>query len=89
MIEINGKKYEINTDTRLKTEKLMSKIMVDPDNPKNINYMAHILRDILIPEPTTKELGEFRRSEREMVFDMFSKEMLKTDRDLKKKHSLL
>jgi len=89
MIEINGKKYEINTDTRLKTEKLMSKIMVDPNNPKNINYMGHILQDLLIPKPTVKELGEFRRSDRERVFELFADEMKNTDKDLKKKLSLL
>ena len=89
MIEINGKKYEINTDTRLKTEKYMSMIMAKPDNPKNIDYMGHVLKDLLIPTPSTKELGEFRRSDREKVFEMFSEEMGKTDKDLKKKLSLL
>lgn len=89
MIEINGKKYEINTDTRLKTEKFMSRIIAKPNDPKNIDYMGHILKDILIPTPSTKDLGEFRRSDRENVFDLFTKEMQKTDKDLKKKLSLL
>ncbi len=89
MVKINGKDYKINTDTTLGTEKLISKIMENPENPKNIVYMESILKDILIPSPTTKEAAKFRRSERESVFELFSETMLKQQSETKKKRSLL
>lgn len=89
MIEINGKEYEINTDTKLITEKLAAKIQKDPDNPKNQVYMEHILRDLLLPTPTSGELNEMRRSQREAIFKAFADEMKKLDAETKKKRSLL
>ncbi len=88
-MEINGKEYTINTDTSLGTEKLISKIMQDPENPKNIIYMEHVLRDILLPTPTTKDLNSMRRSQREAIFEEFGKEMDEINKGFKKKHSLL
>jgi len=89
MININGKEYKINTNICLGTEKLVSKIMRDKDNPKNLGYMEIILKDILEPTPTTQELDRFRRSDRERIFEAFGSIMEKTDKDFKKKRSLL
>lgn len=89
MIEVNEKKYEINIDTKLGTEKLMSKIMSNPDNPKNVGYMVIILRDILVPTPSNNELSDFRRSDREKVFQAFADKMNNANSDLKQKRSIL
>ena len=89
MIEVNGKKYEINIDTKLGTEKLMSKIMSNPENPKNVGYMVIILKDILIPSPDNNVLAQFRRSDREKVFQTFADKMASANSDLKQKRSIL
>jgi hypothetical protein len=85
MIEINGKKYEINLDIKLGTQKLMQKIRNDPNDAKNVDYMASILKDILIPSPSTKEIDNFRSSDLETVFDSFGDELINLDREVKKK----
>lgn len=89
MIKINNKEYKLNRDIRLGTEKLIAKIMRDEENPKNVTYMEYILKDLLIPTPTTKELDIFRRSDRERIFEAFSDEVEETNKDFKKKRSLL
>lgn len=89
MVEVNGKIYEINTDTCLGTEKLITRIMQEPENPKNVTYMELILKDILIPTPTTKELNRFRKSIREQIFLEFTEMMVRENDESKKKHSVL
>lgn len=89
MIEVNGKKYEINIDTKLGTEKLMSKIMANSENPKNVGYMVIILKDILVPSPDNNVLAQFRRSDREKVFQAFADKMSNANSDLKQKRSIL
>ena len=68
MININGKDYKINMDTRLGTKKLMKKISDDPSSLDNIRYIELILRDILIPIPTGKEMFNFRDSVKEFPY---------------------
>lgn len=89
MIKINGKEYDLNTDICLGTEKLISKIMRDQENPKNVIYMEYILKDILVPIPSTKEMDKFRRSDRDRIFEAFSSKMENTSKEFKKKRSLL
>lgn len=89
MIEVNGKKYKLNADICLGTEKLISKIIKDPENIKNITYMEIVLRDILIPIPTVQELDKFRRSDRERIFEAFGNMVETVSTDFKKKRSLL
>ena len=87
MIEINGKQYEVNLDIRWGTQKIMRRIENKPDNPDNMKYMEHVLKDILIPSPSAKEIMNFRRSDIERIFNEFAKDMKKTDSDFKKKRS--
>lgn len=87
MIEINDKEYEINLDLKMGTESLMAKIYNDPENPKNMKYLRMVLKDLLIPTPTDSELFNFRRSDRDRVFELFAKEMEEISTDFKKKRS--
>lgn len=87
MIEINGKKYEINTDLEWGTEKLMKTVFENPDNPKNQKYLEHIIVDLLIPAPTTKEMFHFRKSDLLRIFETFAEEMSEVNSDFKKKLS--
>jgi len=85
MIVINGKKYEINLDIKLGTRKMMKKIQKKPENPKNEDYLEPILKDILIPKPTNKQLLEFKISDIEKVFNEFAVEMEALDTEFKQK----
>jgi len=87
MIEINRKKYKINLDIKLGTRKMMKKIQETPDDPENEDYIDDILKDILIPKPSNKQLLEFRISDVEKAFKQFGKDMEKKDIDFKKKLS--
>jgi len=87
MININGKDYKINLDIRLGTEKLMRLVYANPENPKNPKYLDIVLKDLLIPSPTDKEIFNFRLSDREKIFKLFAEESSKTDADFKKKRS--
>lgn len=85
MIIINGKKYEINLDLKLGTRKMMKKIQKNPENPKNEDYLEPILKDVLLPKPTNKQLLEFKISDIEKVFNEFATEMEALDTEFKKK----
>lgn len=87
MIEINGKKYKINLDIKWGTQKKMMEIQKDPSDPDNVNLMEPILKDMLDPAPTNKQLSEFRTSDIERVFSEFSTEMDNLDTDFKKKRT--
>lgn len=87
MIEINGKEYKINLDIRWGTQKLMRKIQKDIMNPDNEKFLEYIIKDLLIPKPTMKEIIEFRRSDIERIFNTFGEEVEEVDKDFKKKRS--
>lgn len=85
MIEINGKKYEVNLDVKLGTQLFMSKVMKDPNLYDK--YIIRILRDLLIPTPTDSELVDFRRSDIFRIFNLFAEQGEELDSDFKKKLS--
>ena len=87
MIKINGKDFEINLDIRWGTQKLMRKIQKDMENPDNDKYMEYIMKDLLIPSPSNKEMMNFRRSDIEYIFEAFADEAESKDKDFKKKRS--
>lgn len=87
MVEINGKEYKINKDIKFGTQKMMGKIQDDPSNPNNMKYVEYILKDLLIPKPTSKELFEFRTSDIEKIMNEYSSEASETSKDFKKKLS--
>lgn len=87
MIIINGKEYKINLDLKWGTEKLIQEVMDNPTNPKNNKYMAAIFKDMLIPDPTAKEMFNFRMSDIKGIFETFDKELSETNKDFKKKRS--
>lgn len=87
MLKINGKIYKINLDIKWGTEKIMKKVMDDPTNSDTQKYMEFIIKDILIPSPTKKEMFNFRKSDILRIFDTFTEEMSETNADFKKKLS--
>ena len=74
MININGKEYKINTDTKWGTKKLMKKVNDDPRNLDNIRYVELIIKDVLIPSPTSKEMFNFKDSDIERIFEAFAED---------------
>lgn len=87
MILINKKEYKVNLDIKLGTQKLMGIIMKDPKNEKNPRYMEIVLKDILIPSPSTTDIFHFRMSDIEKIFNEFGEDANKTESDFKKKLS--
>jgi len=87
MVKVNGKEYKINMDLKLGTQKLMRIIYEDPQNEKNQKYLEMVLKDILIPTPTVRELFNFRNSDVERIFRSLEKDADETDTDFKKKLS--
>jgi len=87
MIEINGKEYELNSDITLRTQKLMGQIQRNPNDPKNELKVEYILKDLLIPSPSKKDLLDFRMSDIERVGNAFNDEMEEEDKEAKKKLS--
>jgi hypothetical protein len=87
MLEINKKEYVINTDVEWGTEKLLKKVIENPEDPKNEKYIEYIIQDILIPSPTHKEMFHFRKSDIENILKAFTAEMGEINKDFKKKLS--
>jgi len=87
MIEVNGKEYEINLDIKLGSQKLMRKIMNNPEDKKTDIYIEMLMKDLLIPEPTSKELFNFRFSDIKKIMTKFAEESKETNSDFKKKRS--
>ena len=87
MIEINGKEYEVNEDLKWGTEQLMNRIQKDPQGPNVERYIKAILKDILIPDPTNKEMFNFRKSDIERIFKEYTKDVKDVNTDFKKKLS--
>lgn len=87
MITINGKEFEINLNIRWGTQKLMRRIQSNLENPENDKYMEYIMKDLLIPTPTRKEMLNFRRSDIELILGTFADEVNEKDKDFKKKRS--
>ena len=87
MVEINGKNYKINMDLKWGTQKLMKKINDDPKNLENLRYLEVIVKDILIPSPTAKEIFNFRNSDIERIFEEFADDNKGVNVDFKKKLS--
>ena len=87
MIEINGKEYEVNTDLKWGTEQLMNRIQKDPKGQNVERYMKEIIKDLLIPKPTIKEMFNFRTSDIIKIFTEYTDNVEKTNADFKKKLS--
>ena len=87
MLIINGKEYKINMDLKWGTQKLMKKINDDPKNLENLRFLEIIVKDILIPPPTGKELFNFRNSDIERIFEEFADDNKEVNADFKKKLS--
>jgi len=87
MIKINGKEYKINGDIRWGTQKLMRKIETDVENPDNEKYLDYIMKDLLIPTPSIKDINMFRKSDIERIFVAFGETTSNKDKEFKKKLS--
>ncbi len=87
MITINGKDYEINLDIRWGTQKIMRKIQADVNSLDNEKYVEYIIKDLLIPAPSMKDMANFRQSDIEKIFSEFGKSAEGKSKELKKKLS--
>ncbi len=80
-IEINGKKYEFNPDIRLGILELMENV-----SKLNIKQFRMIFKEILIPNPTPKELFNIKTSHIEKIFSGFTesiqREVVRTKKKL-------
>lgn len=81
-IEVNGKKYGFNSDVRLGVLELAENI----DNIK-MKHIKLILREILIPTPTNKELFNIRKSQLLEIMKKYGNFMEKESTEIKKKLS--
>lgn len=81
-IEINGKHYEFNLDIRLGILALMER-----GSQINIKQLRIIIKELLIPNPTPKELFNMKTSDRNRVFEGFTKATLGESTEIKKKLS--
>ena len=78
-IELNGKVFEYNDDVRFGVIELMRK---DPEKLKNIKIF---LKEILIPNPTAKEIFNFRESQIRNIIEEYGKFRTQDNIESKKK----
>ena len=81
-IKINGKEYGFNTDIRLGILEMME------GKDLSIKRIRIILKEILIPVPTSKETFNVKKSQIETIFKAFGKYMSKETDEFKKKLSI-
>jgi len=84
-MEINGTEYKINTDVLLETRIMMNRMAQDPLSLEK--YMFKVLRDMLRPVPSDKEMLKFRESDIQAIFREFTEQISEIDSDFKKKLS--
>ena len=81
-IEINGKQYEFNPDIRLGILELMERF-----GKLTVKQLKMVLRELLIPKLTPKELFNLKPSISTKIFREFSKFMRENSIEIKKKLS--
>ena len=81
-IEVNGKKFGFNLDVRLGILELM-----DRADKLDVKHIKIILKEILRPIPTGKDLFNVRRSDIENIMEAFIKKMEIESAEYKKKLS--
>ena len=81
-IKINGKEYGFNTDIRLGILEMME------GKDLSIKRIRIILKEILLPMPTSKETFNVKKSQIETIFKAFGKYMSKETDEFKKKLSI-
>ena len=81
-IEINGKKYEFNSDIRLGILELMER-----GDVLSAKQLKMILRELLEPNPTPKELFNIKSSMATKIFTDFSDFIRENSTEIKKKLS--
>lgn len=81
-IDINKKHYEFNSDVRLGILEMMEDM-----SKAKLKHIKIILKEILIPTPTPKELFNFRRSHSEKIFKLYGEFIDKETAEIKKKLS--
>ncbi len=81
-IKINGKQYEFNSDIRLGILELMER-----GDTLSIKQLKMVLKELLIPNPTPKELFNIKTSTSTKIFTEFSKFIQGNSTEIKKKLS--
>lgn len=81
-IKINGKEYGFNTDVRLGILEMME------GKDLSIKRIRIILKEILLPTPTSKETFNVKKSQIEPIFKAFGKYMSNESTEFKKKLSI-
>lgn len=81
-VKINGKEYSFNLDVRLGILELMDRI-----ETLEVKHIKLILRELLRPVPTSKELFNIKKSDIEKIFKAFTEDIKKESAEYKKKLS--
>ena len=81
-IEINGKKYKFNSDIRLGILEMMEK-----GDILTVKQIKMVLKELLIPRPTPKEMFNIRTSDSKRIFLGFTEAMGEKSAEIKKKLS--
>ena len=81
-IKINGKQYEFNSDIRLGILELMER-----GDTLSIKQLKMVLKELLIPNPTPKELFNIKTSTSTKIFMEYSLFMEGNSTEIKKKLS--
>ena len=81
-IEINGKQYEFNPDIRLGILELMERF-----GKLTIKQLKMVLKELLIPKLTPKELFNIKPSVSTKIFKEFSRFVKGNSTEIKKKLS--
>lgn len=79
---VNGKEYTFNLDVRLGILELMDRI-----EDLQIKHLKMIVKELLRPIPTSKELFNVKRSDMNKIMEAFTEEMKKESAEFKKKLS--
>lgn len=81
-IKINGKKFEFNSDIRLGILELMER-----GNTLTMKQLKIVLKELLEPDPTPKELFNIKSSMSTKIFTEFAKFIQGNSTEIKKKLS--
>lgn len=80
-IEINGKKYKFNPDVRLGILDMMER-----GDVKTIKKLKMVLKELLMPNPSPKELFNIRQKDSEKIFiaygEYIGEELVETKKKL-------
>ena len=81
-IEINGKEYGFNSDIRLGVLELLER-----QDQLKMKHVKLVIKEILVPNPTPKELFNIRKSQLFKIMEKYKEHMERESSEIKKKRS--